>query len=72
MTSYKNFVYASHLYEKDIKEELSRMINDNILKGDGKLEEIEVPVVKIVNAVLEAAVFEQASDIHIEALLMQW
>ncbi len=68
LTSYKNFIYGAHLYEKDIKEELSNIINDKILKEKGESVDIELPVIKIVDAILEAAVFELASDIHMEAL----
>ena len=68
MTSYKNFLFASRLYQKDIQEELNQILNDKILKVDGKPTEVEIPIIKIIDAILESALFEQASDIHIEAL----
>jgi type IV pilus assembly protein PilB len=68
LTSYKNFVYASRLYRTDIQEELNKILNEKILKVEGRPTEIEVPVIKIIDVILEAAMFEQASDIHIEAL----
>ena len=68
MTSYKNYLYASRLYQKDIQEELNKILNNKILKVDGKPTEVEVPVIKIIDAILESAMFEQTSDIHIEAL----
>ena len=68
LTSYKNFVYASRLYRTDIQEELNKILNEKILKVEGRPAEIEVPVIKIIDVILEAAMFEQASDIHIEAL----
>ncbi|MDP2812202.1 MAG: GspE/PulE family protein [bacterium] len=68
LTSYKNFVYASRLYRTDIQEELNKILNEKILKVEGRPTEIEIPVIKIIDAILEAAMFEQASDIHIEAL----
>jgi type IV pilus assembly protein PilB len=68
LTSYKNFVFASRLYQKDIQEELNEILNKKILKTDGKPTEVEIPIIKIIDAILESALFEQASDIHIEAL----
>ncbi|MDD5749747.1 MAG: GspE/PulE family protein [Patescibacteria group bacterium] len=68
LTSYKNFVYASRLYRKDIQEELNKILNEKLAKTDNQIAEIEMPVIKIIDAILEAAMFEQASDIHIEAL----
>ncbi|RJQ33566.1 type II/IV secretion system protein [Candidatus Parcubacteria bacterium] len=68
MTSYKNFLYAARLYQRDIKEELNRILADKIVKVDGRPSEVDVPVTKIVDIILESAMFEQASDIHIEAL----
>ncbi|MBT4209368.1 MAG: type II/IV secretion system protein [Candidatus Komeilibacteria bacterium] len=68
MTSYKNFLFASRLYQKDIQEELNQILDDKILKVDGKPTEVEVPIIKIIDAILESALFEQASDVHIEAL----
>jgi len=68
LTSYKNYLFASRLYQKDIQEELNKILNEKILKVDGRPTEIEIPVIKIIDAILESAMFEQASDIHIEAL----
>ncbi|MFA6307279.1 MAG: GspE/PulE family protein [Patescibacteria group bacterium] len=68
MTSYKNFLFASRLYQKDIQEELNQILDSKILKVDGKPTEVEIPIIKIIDAILESALFEQASDIHIEAL----
>jgi len=68
MTSYKNFLFASRLYQKDIQEELNQILDDKILKVDGKPTEVEIPIIKIIDAILESALFEQASDVHIEAL----
>ncbi|MBT6691667.1 type II/IV secretion system protein [Candidatus Parcubacteria bacterium] len=68
MTSYKNYLFATRLYEKNIKKELSDMLNTEVVSKDGKVSKIEIPVIKIIDAILEYAIFEQASDIHIEAL----
>ncbi|PLX25037.1 hypothetical protein C0580_03425 [Candidatus Parcubacteria bacterium] len=68
ITSYKNFLYAARLYQRDIKEELNSILQSKSPKGESKSTEVDVPVTKIVDIILEAAMFEQASDIHIEAL----
>ena len=67
LTSEKNFFFAARLYEKNIKEELSQIISKQIVSGKS-LKKVEIPVIKIVDAILEYAIFDQASDIHIEAL----
>ncbi len=67
-TSYKNFLFASRLYQKDIQDELNKILDEKIRKVDGKPTEVEIPIIKIIDAILESALFEQASDIHIEAL----
>ncbi len=67
MTS-KNFRFASRLYEKNIKDELVSIINSKVRKIDGQPIQIEIPIIQIVDTVLEYAMFEQSSDIHIEAL----
>lgn len=68
ITSYKNFLYAARLYQRDIKEELNSILQNKSPKGEARSTEVDVPVTKIVDIILEAAMFEQASDIHIEAL----
>ncbi len=69
MTSQRNFAFAFRLYQRDIKEELYNIINSVTSDGvRGGHEQVDVPIIKIVDAVLEYAMFEQASDIHIEAL----
>jgi len=68
LTSFKNFAFAARLYQKNIKEELADIFAKQIPKVDGKIVKMELPIIKIVDAILEYAMFEQASDIHIEAL----
>ncbi|MBU1202789.1 Flp pilus assembly complex ATPase component TadA [Patescibacteria group bacterium] len=68
LTSYKNFLFASRLYQKDIQDELNKILDEKILKVDGRPAEVEIPIIKIIDIILEAALFEQASDIHVEAL----
>jgi type IV pilus assembly protein PilB len=68
MTNEKNFRFGARLYEKNIKEELAKILDTKVLKDHGKPKKVEVSIIKIIDAVLEYAIFEQASDIHIEAL----
>lgn len=69
MTSARNFAFAFRLYQRDIKEELYNIINS--VSGDNanvEHNQLDTPIIKIVDSILEYAMFEQASDIHIEAL----
>src|SRR3989344_418028 len=68
LTTPKNFRYAIRLYQKDIKDELVKILNAHVTKVEGRPAQIEIPIIKIVDTILEYAMFEQASDIHIEAL----
>lgn len=67
-TSYRNFRFAARLYEKDIKEKLEKILQaKNIVKGKEK-EDVDISIINIIDAIMEYSIFEQASDIHIEAL----
>lgn len=70
LTNYKNYVFATRLYQKNIKDELADLLNikPDIRDKSKKPVKVDVPVTKIIDAILEYAIFEQASDIHIEAL----
>ncbi len=68
MTSHKNFRFASRLYQRNIEEEIYDIINTKIKSKDGETTETDVPIIKIVDAIMEYAMFEQSSDVHIEAL----
>lgn len=68
MTSHKNFRFASRLYQRNIEEEIYDIINTKIKSGKGETTETDVPIIKIVDAIMEYAMFEQSSDVHIEAL----
>lgn len=67
---------ALGLYRADIKKDFSRIIAENVSKSKVKSPEIvpegigkaaqDVPVVKIIDTLLEYAVSQDASDIHIE------
>ncbi|MEK7584031.1 MAG: type II/IV secretion system protein [Patescibacteria group bacterium] len=65
----KSYRYASRLYNTDVKEELLRIINQHIQSADKKeASSVDLPIVKIFDVLLEYAMLEQASDIHIEPL----
>jgi type IV pilus assembly protein PilB len=68
MTSHKNFRFASRLYQRNIEEEIYNIINTKIKSASGETSETDVPIIKIVDALMEYAMFEQSSDVHIEAL----
>ncbi len=62
------------LYKKDIQQVLKEMIKDNASASvKGKLEKIEeaaqkLPVIKLFDSIIEYAIVEKSSDIHIEPL----
>ena len=64
----KGFRFASRLYEKNIKEELDEMLQSKSRNAEGRPIQLEIPIIKIVDTIMEYAMFEQASDVHIEAL----
>lgn len=71
LTNNKNYVFATRLYQKSIKDELADLLNikvDKRSQTDSTPAKVDIPVTKIIDAILEYAIFEQASDIHIEAL----
>ncbi len=68
LTSSKNFFFAAHLYEKNITEELHEIINQKFRQVQGTPTQLDLPIIQIVDVILEYALFDQASDIHIEAL----
>jgi type IV pilus assembly protein PilB len=68
LTSQKNFYFAARLYQKNITEELHQIINEKFKQVQGTPSQLDLPVIQIVDAILEYALFDQASDIHIEAL----
>ncbi|MCB9802647.1 type II/IV secretion system protein [Candidatus Nomurabacteria bacterium] len=68
LTSQKNFYFASRLYQKNINEELHEIINKKFKEVQGTPSQLDLPIIQIVDAILEYALFDQASDIHIEAL----
>ena len=68
-TSERSFRFAMRLYNSNAKEELLKIINEYVESSKGQvLASIDLPIVKIFDIVLEYALLEQASDIHIEPL----
>lgn len=68
LISDKNFRFALKLYTSDINEQLLAIVNSYV-GGPAEGEAVaEVPVVKLFDILLEYALVEQASDIHIEPL----
>jgi type IV pilus assembly protein PilB len=70
-----DFKKALSQYKRNIKTEFEKVIKENIEKTSGvdkkkKLEEVaeELPVIEILNTLLEYAVAEKASDLHIEIM----
>lgn len=69
ITDYKGYRFASRLYKRDMKAEINQILSGKYPKSEDELTaKAEVPIIKIIDAILEDAMFEQASDIHIEAL----
>jgi len=68
ITNYKGFRSASRLYQKNIKEEIKKILETKIPQSPDTPNKMELPIIRIIDAILEAALFERASDIHIEAL----
>lgn len=65
----RSYRYALKLYSADIKEGLLGIINEYIQNAQSSTQGgFDVPVVKIFDKVLEYAMLEQASDIHVEPL----
>ncbi len=64
----KSYRYALRFYNTDLKEDLLKIINQHIQGVQGKAIGLDLPVVKIFDTLLEYALLEQASDIHIEPL----
>ena len=73
-TSQSSFEQGLLYYKKDIQQVLSEMIKDHADKSvKSKVEKIEeaaqtLPVIKLFDSIIEFAVVEKASDIHIEPL----
>lgn len=69
LTTPENISIALKQYHKSLKAEFDNLtINEKTDGGEKNLKEIaqDLPIVKIVDTLLEYAIFEGASDIHIE------
>lgn len=67
-----DIVAAIGQYKQNIKEAFTSIIEENVskstVKGDVSEQATDVPVVRILDTVLEYATAEKSSDIHLEAL----
>ncbi len=77
-TSKRDLARALNQYKRDIKKKFRNIITENVKKasavnGDVNLEKLlevasDLPMVKILDAILEYAAAENASDLHFEVL----
>ena len=61
-------------YKRNIREDFEKIISENVEKAGGKGEDLlkiaeDIPIVKILNTILEYAIAEGTSDIHLETLV---
>lgn len=70
-----DYKHALSQYRKNIKKEFEKIIRENVEKTskvtrDKGLSEVaeELPVIEILNTILEYAIAERASDVHIEIM----
>lgn len=71
ITSERKLKRAIVLYKKGIEEEFQKIIDENVKKAKKtgvELERaaLELPIIKIADTIIDYAVAEEASDIHIE------
>lgn len=68
LTTPENFNEAIKQYHKSLKAEFKDFADENADSGDENLKKLaeNLPIVRIVDTLLEYAIFEGASDIHIE------
>lgn len=68
LTTPESLDEALKQYHKSLKTEFKELANENINIGDANLKKLaeNLPIVRIVDTLLEYAIFEGASDIHIE------
>ena len=63
---------ALGIYKKSIATDFSRIIKENVKKSTGGLDEVQMaqdmPVITILDTIIEYAIAERASDIHLERL----
>ena len=57
LTTIKNFRYAARLYDKGIKDRLIEILNAKGAKTPGTPSVLDLPIIKIVDTILEYAMF---------------
>lgn len=73
LTSISSINYIVKQYRKGLKEEFDKMIDESVSAAQGKHSDLKkmaenMPVVRIVDMLLEHAMLQGASDIHIEPM----
>lgn len=73
ITTAKNFREALGVYKKSIAEDFTKIISDNVAKSKAEGKDAEqmakdLPVINILNTIIEYAISQRASDIHLERL----
>lgn len=68
---------ALSVYKKSIKADFSKIIEDNVAKSKAEGKDAEemakdLPVINILNTIIDYAISERASDIHLERLPNQF
>ncbi len=68
LTTPESFDEALKQYHKSLKAEFKDLASENLDTSDANLKKLaeNLPIVRIVDTLLEYAIFENASDIHIE------
>ena len=68
LTAPESFAEALKQYHKNLKAEFEELANENLNPNETDLKKLaeNLPIVRIVDTFLEYAIFEGASDIHIE------
>jgi type IV pilus assembly protein PilB len=68
LTSPESFAEALKQYHKNLKAEFKDLADEKLAAPDADLKKLaeNLPIVRIVDTLLEYAIFENASDIHIE------
>ncbi|MBU0722280.1 Flp pilus assembly complex ATPase component TadA [Patescibacteria group bacterium] len=68
LTAPESLNYVLKQYHKSLKAEFKDLTDENVNVGDANLKKLaeNLPIIRIVDTLLEYAIFEGASDIHIE------
>ncbi|NUM25497.1 MAG: type II/IV secretion system protein [Candidatus Buchananbacteria bacterium] len=67
-TTWQNIENTLPKYQKGLKKEFADIIQENISQATGGAKAEDVPIIKIVDTILQYAYENKASDIHIEPM----